>query len=334
MPHHAGRVLGLLLVLLARSASAQLSVQVGPDNATHPDPKIRLANATGNTVQFTVTNNGTIDAQFTKSCTGIGNVTITTCPLIGLIAAQDFKVVTMTFSVGAAGSGSVQLTVTSTNPTGASAVGKWDETIVSPFAGVNPTGTVVQAAPNQTNRKQVFTVTNFARGAGTHSVAVSCGDTGATGCLLSRTTLVLDSAGVAAASDTTTVTYATGAAGQDGNIAVTSSFAGTNLTPAVLSINIPNAAVTPKGQALGTTTGQTGVITPFQVENTGTLAVIYALSLPTCSPATNCRFQSNGLTTLSLLSSRVRRTRRPSMSCSTPRRRALVLSHCGPPFRG
>ncbi len=134
MAHTARWLAGILLLAPAGTALAQLSVQVFPDNGTHPDPKIRLANATGNTVQFTVTNNGTIDAQFTKSCTGIGNVTITTCPLIGLIAAQDFKVVTVTFSVGVAGAGSVQLTVTSTNPTGASAVGKWDETIVSPSA--------------------------------------------------------------------------------------------------------------------------------------------------------------------------------------------------------
>ncbi len=126
--------LSVLVALTPAAATAQLSVQVGPDNGTHPDPKIRLANSTGNTVQFTVTNNGTIDAQFTKTCTPIGNVTITTCPVVGLIAAQDFKVVTVTFSVGAAGSGGVQFSVTSTNPVGASAVGKWDETIVAPTA--------------------------------------------------------------------------------------------------------------------------------------------------------------------------------------------------------
>ena len=62
MAHTARWLAGILLLAPAGTALAQLSVQVFPDNGTHPDPKIRLANATGNTVQFTVTNNGTLSS--------------------------------------------------------------------------------------------------------------------------------------------------------------------------------------------------------------------------------------------------------------------------------
>ncbi len=44
----------LLLFAPLHRAVAQLSVQVAPDNGTHPDPKIRLANSTGNAVVFTM----------------------------------------------------------------------------------------------------------------------------------------------------------------------------------------------------------------------------------------------------------------------------------------
>lgn len=125
MSHRRTVLIAALALVLSVVAAAQLSVQVSPDNGAHPDPKIRLAASSGNTVTFTVTNNGTIDAQFARTCTGLGNVTTVSCTALGLIAAGDSRVITATFSVAGMGTGGVQLSVTSTNPIGASGIGKW-----------------------------------------------------------------------------------------------------------------------------------------------------------------------------------------------------------------
>ena len=213
----------LLFFAPLHRAVAQLSVQVAPDNGTHPDPTIRLANSTGNTVVFTVINNGTIDAQFTRTCTGLGTVSSVTCTTVGLIAAGDSKSVTATFTVGAAGAGSVQLSVTSTNPTGASGVGKWDETIVTGAAQVTPDGGAATQAPNQSGVSQAFTVTNLARAAGTYALSVSCTGSGISACTV-PSSITLDSAGVAAGTGPATVTYNTAGPELTGTITLTASY--------------------------------------------------------------------------------------------------------------
>lgn len=277
-----GQVLiGLLALCATRPLMAQLSVQVGPDNGTHPDPKIRLANSAGNTVTFTVTNNGTIDAQFTRTCTGIGNVTTVTCTTLGLIAAGDAKTVTATFSVAGAGTGSVQMSVTSTNPTGAAGVGKWDETIVAGGAGVTPDGGVATQAPNLGSLSQVFTIANTARAAGTYALAAVCSGAGLVpGCTIPGS-ITLDSAGVAAGTGTATVTYATNGPGLTGTITVTASYGGTTLDVGTVTVRVPSAAVTPKGQAVNVLPNapQTQV---FSISNSGPVAVTYTLT-PACS---------------------------------------------------
>lgn len=96
---------------------SQVSVQVWPNNGSHPDPIVRYATSTGNTVTFTVVNNGTFDTQYSRTCTALGKVTSVSCTAVGLIAAGASKTVTATFSVGTAGTGSVRLTVTATSPT-------------------------------------------------------------------------------------------------------------------------------------------------------------------------------------------------------------------------
>ena len=128
-------VWGALCLLLAAPAAAQLSLGVSPDNGTHADPVLRLANSVGNTVIFTVFNNGTIDTRVKVTCAGLGNVSpVPTCPWGGgILAVGTSPDVTVTFGTGAVGSGSVQLTAISVdqaaNPTGASSIelqsGSW-----------------------------------------------------------------------------------------------------------------------------------------------------------------------------------------------------------------
>ena len=262
-------LLALLVLPPVQLAMAQLSVQVAPDNGTHPDPKIRLANSTGNTVVFAVINNGTIDAQFSRTCVGLGNVSNVTCGTVGIIAAGDSKNVTVTFNVGAAGTGSVQLTVTSVNPTGASNVGKWDETTVDAAATVSPDGAAITKAPNLTGATQVYTVTNTSRAAGTYGVAVTCPATGVAACSLSPASLALDSAGVAGATGTATVTYNTLAAGTSGTITVAASSNAATLDQGTAIISMPNAAVTPDGGAQTVGPNLTGQTATFTIQNSG-----------------------------------------------------------------
>ena len=124
-------------VLFAGRADAQVSVQVVPDNGSHPHPTARLANTSGHTVTFTVINNGTIDTRYAISCSRTGSVTSVSCsPTSPLIAECDSRVITATFAVGSAGTGRITLTATATQPTGASAVGGWDITVANPAASV------------------------------------------------------------------------------------------------------------------------------------------------------------------------------------------------------
>ena len=128
----------VILATMAGLLEAQVSMS---PSGTASHPKIRWANATGNTVTFDITNlSSTNDYRYTRTCTGTGNVTITTCPTVGLIAFGTTRTVTATFSVGAAGTGSVQLSITESplTPGGGSDSGTWTITTVTPTATVSP----------------------------------------------------------------------------------------------------------------------------------------------------------------------------------------------------
>ena len=91
-----------LLATLTGTLAAQI-VAIVPVG-TVPHPKVRWANTTGNTVTFDVINqSSTTDYSYDRTCGSTGNVTVTNCPLVGLIGFGTTKTVTVTFSVGAAG---------------------------------------------------------------------------------------------------------------------------------------------------------------------------------------------------------------------------------------
>ncbi len=281
------RWLVVVMTVVSRVAGAQVSVQVQPDNGTHLDPKIRMANSTADSVVFTIVNNGTFDTRYTPTCSGTGVVTITTCPLIGLIAFGDSKPVTVVFSVGAAGTGSLQISVISTNPTGASGAGKWDETVVNPAATAVPTGGIsILAKPSQTGLTYAFTVTNQARAKAAYTLTTpACPGPGATGCAV-PTPIILDSAGAAGASATATVTYNTGSLGQSGTITLTPSYGATNLNPGTTTVYIPSATVTPHAGAVTVAPNLANLATTFTVTNTQVVASPAAPDTITmgCSP--------------------------------------------------
>lgn len=86
-------------------ASSALHAQVIPDGGTATVP----ANTSGNTVSFTVTNNADTQEWFTFSCTPGGQVTACTPPSNQYIDGWASVEVNVTFSTGAAGSGTVTL---------------------------------------------------------------------------------------------------------------------------------------------------------------------------------------------------------------------------------
>jgi len=269
---------------------------------TVPHPKVRWASSTGNTVTFDITNlSSTNDYSYTRTCTGTGNVTITgTCPIVGLVAAGTTKTVTVTFSVGAAGTGNVQLAVAEapSTPGGGSASGAWIITTVNSAATVAPNGTTVQVAPNRTGLTQPFTISNTSRGAGTFSLASVCSGTGVSTCSVSPATLTLDSAGVAGASGSATITHNSAAPpNHTGSVGVSASFNGTSYGSASVTVHVIGAQVTPDGQAFSTTTSQTGVTVNFNVNNQGPSTATLSLSLPTCTGVSTCRFSSGATTT-------------------------------------
>ncbi|MDX1996514.1 MAG: hypothetical protein SF066_02250, partial [Thermoanaerobaculia bacterium] len=281
MSHRRTVLIAALALVLPVVAAAQLSVQVSPDNGSHPDPKIRLAASSGNTVTFTVTNNGTIDAQFARTCTGLGNVTTVSCTALGLIAAGDSRVITATFSVAGMGTGSVQLSVTSTNPTGASGIGKWDVTIVAGAATVSPDGQNVVQTPTVTGAAQAFTVANTARAAGQYALSASC--TGAvTACSVSPGAITLDSAGAAGASGTATVSYTAGAPGTQGGITVLATYSGVTLDQGSVNVQMPSLQVAPDGGAPVVVNANAALARTFTLTNTGPATVAYTLT-PVCS---------------------------------------------------
>lgn len=66
--------LALVAVLLPVTLVGQVIPQISP-SGNAPDPKIRVANTSGNQVSFTVTNlNGGTDGQVSRTCTRSGNI--------------------------------------------------------------------------------------------------------------------------------------------------------------------------------------------------------------------------------------------------------------------
>jgi hypothetical protein len=256
-----------------------LGVTVVPNAAGQNDPVNRLANTSGNTITFTVTNTGDQDTGFSKTCVGTGSVSTVTCTNIGTLEAGQQVTVTATFSVTGAGSGTITLTATSTNPAGVSASGKWNITVVNPVATVTPDGTAVTVAPN-TGTNYTFTVTNSGTAQTTYSLVAFCSGTGvAAGCTVSPASLTVNPS----LNGSATISYTTQAAGATGKVVLRALVASTVLDTGYISVSIPNASVTPDAQPV-TVQPSSANNQVFTINNNGLVGVTYSLSA-TCTGA-------------------------------------------------
>jgi RHS repeat-associated protein len=184
-----------------------VGVSVTPANGV--DGVNRVENTTGNQVTFTVTNTGTEDTRYDRSCVGTGSVSIVDCSYItGIVIPGEQRTVTATFITGNAGTGTVQLTVTSSQPPGASATGTWTETVVR-GAQVTPDGdAVVENA--STAYSSNFTITNKESAQMSYNLAAVCSGSGVANCSANPTSVTLN--GSAWQAITVNYTTQTGAA--------------------------------------------------------------------------------------------------------------------------
>jgi len=273
------------LMVFVPCLRAQVSVQVIPDNGANPDPTNRLTNTSGHTVQFTLVNNGTVDTRYAVSCSGGGPITGVTCtPTSPLIAAGDSRVVTATFGTTYAGTGPVHLTVTSTQPTGASGAGKWDVTVVNPSVAVTPDGTTLPVAPGTVGVTQAFTVSNTATAATAYAMSVACTGTGAASCSVAPASISLNPMGQAGSSASVTAMFNAGSAGTTGSLTVSASFGGNVVDNGYVTVVIPNASVAPDAQPVTAPANTTGLTYNFTVTNTGAAAATFPIAVA-CSGA-------------------------------------------------
>jgi len=205
-------------------------VAVTPDNGAAPT---RTANTGGYSETFTVQNTGSANNTFTFSCTGAGGVTCGTVPASVPLSAGGQTTVSMPYSVGAPGTGTLTLTATGTS---ASDAGSYSVPIASYGVVVTPDGQIGQTRfANTGGYSETFAVRNSGTAGNTYSFA--CTATGGIVCGANPASLAID-AGV-----TTNVTmpYSTGTAGT-GTLTLTatgtnSNDAGSFSVPVALSLS-------------------------------------------------------------------------------------------------
>jgi RHS repeat-associated protein len=267
----------LFLPLAAGRRELVVGVRVSPDDTPHPDPTVRIANTSGNGVTFTVTNTGDIDTRYTGTCTGTGAVLSVTCPYIGFLIPGESKNVTVTFTTGTAGGGTVRMSVTS-SPAGATGAGRWDETVVNPAASVTPHGASMTASPN-TASSFVFTVTNTGTTTTTYTLVAVCSGAGVTGCSPSPASVTL----AGNQSQSVTASFTTQGAGTTGVVELRAQVGGTTLDAGTVNVSVAAASVTPDGAPV-TLPPNIASYSDFTVTNTGGSSVTYTL-VAVCSGA-------------------------------------------------
>jgi RHS repeat-associated protein len=177
-------------------------VAVTPDGATSAT---RTANTGGHSETFTVQNTGSASNTYSFSCSGAGGVTCGTAPGNVTLGAGAQTTVSMPYSVGAPGTGTLTLTASGTN---ASDPGSYSVPIVSYGVAVTPDGaTTASRAPNSSGYSESFTVQNTGSASNTYSFA--CSASGAVTCGTAPGNVTLG----AGAQTTVSMPYSTGDAG-------------------------------------------------------------------------------------------------------------------------
>jgi len=242
-------------------------VTMTPDGGTAPT---RAANTSGYSETFTVTNAGSASNTFSFSCSGGGGVTCGTAPAAVTLGAGLQTTVTMPYSVGAPGTGTLTVTASGTN---ASDPGSYSVPIVSYGVSLTPDGgTAPTRTANTGGYSETFTVLNT--GSASNTFSFTCSGVGGVTCGTAPAAVTLG----AGLQTTVTMPYSVGAPGT-GTLTVTAS--GTNASnPGSYSVPIVSyaVAVTPDGAtAPSRLTNTGGYSQSFTVQNTGTAQNTYSL---------------------------------------------------------
>ena len=238
------------------------SVEVTPDGGATDRV---LTTTGGHTVVFTVHNTGTSFGSFTLSCSSSGGATcVDVTPATMSLDPDESQTATVTYSVGAVGSGVISLTASGSASDG----GDYSISIVGGAVSVTPYNQLGWMTIAYTSGfAATYQVHNTGLTANTYSFA--CSATGNA----SSYAISQSSATITAGDSTQVICYYSSGAPGTGTIVLTAT--GTNASGTGtynLQINTYSVAVTPDGGSGGATFGTTGDIVRFTVQNTGTIA--------------------------------------------------------------
>ena len=290
------------LTLTAVSALGA-QVTITPGNSVNVDPVARPQNASGQTttfaVQYFATTSG-IDQKFKFTCTGLNGITIAVCPgtktLTSNAAAQT---ITVTFSTGAAGLGTLKVKVDQTLPTGPlTATGRRDFTISAPSASLAvlpPTAANIYRGVG-TAATETFTLKNTGPATSTYTLAVASGS--CTGVL---TACSASPASVSLAPNSTQTVSAPYTASSPGAqpLTVQASTGGSVVANASSTIDVLSAAMSPSSASTSvTTSGSPQPYVGFTLQNAANSPAMTVQLTATCTGVlTSCAFASSTAST-------------------------------------
>ncbi len=243
-------------------------VAVTPDGTAAP---ARPANTSGHSESFTVQNTGSASNTFSFTCNSAPPVTCGTVPTAVTLAAGAQTTVSMPFSVGAPGTGTLTLIASGTN---ASDPGSYSILVIGYGVSVTPDGGAAPARPPNTGgHSEPFTVTNT--GTATNTYSFTCSGAGGVTCGTAPTAVSLG----AGAQTTVSMPYSVGALGT-GTLTLTAT--GTNASDQG-SYSVPIATfgvtLTPDAGTAPTRAANTGGYSEsFTLTNNGSSSNTFSFS--------------------------------------------------------
>ncbi len=257
-------------------------VSVTPDGGT---AATRDANTGGYSESFTVTNTGSASNTFSFSCSGANGVICGSVPGPVTLAGNGGQTaVSMPYSVGAPGTGTLTLTASGTN---ASDAGSYSVSIAGYNVSVTPDGGTAATRATPGTYSEAFTVTNLGNTSNTFSF--SCSGTNGVACGSPPGPVTLPANGVPGYQTTVSLSYTVGAPGT-GTLTLTAT--GTN-TSDQGSYSVPivayGVAVTPDGAAAAIRLLNTsGYSETFTVRNTGSASNTFNLACSGTAGVVTC----------------------------------------------
>lgn len=297
-----GWVLFVGLQSIALTALAA-QVTITPNNSANLDPVARPQNATGQTTSFSVqyfaTTSG-LDQKFKFTCTGVNGITVTSCPGTKTLTSNAAAIpISVTFSTGAAGTGTLTVKVDQTLPSGPlTATGRRDFTIAALSASLvvlPPTAANMYRSVGAT-ASETFRLTNTGPLTTTYtigSVSGSCTGT-LTACAVTPTTVSL----AQNETQTITVSYTASSPGAQ-PLTVQASAGGNVVATASSTINVLSAAMSPASASTSVTTSVSAQpYVGFTLVNSANSPAMSVQLTASCSNVlTSCKFASSNAST-------------------------------------